>query len=519
MKAIMLMFDTLNRHYLPCYGCSWTHAPNFKRLAEKTCVFDNCYVGSMPCMPARRELHTGRYNFLHRSWSPLEPFDDSAIEMMSANGIYTHLVTDHQHYWEDGGATYHFRYTSFDFIRGQEGDPYLGDVKAMHGKDKIHCTAGEFKAAMDQVNRQQIQSEEDMPQYRTFASGMHFIETNKEADNWFLQLECFDPHEPFFVPDKYKMLYEDSYAGEPFDWPGYGHAEKDPVKREHIRKTYAALLSMCDAHLGKLLDLMDRYDMWKDTMLIVNTDHGFMLDEHDYWGKNIMPWYNETARIPLFIWDPRSNIHGERRNSLVQTIDLPVTLLNYFGISPTKDMEGHNLAETIVNDKPVRDSALFGVFGGHVCVTDTHYVYMRGIGEGENTPLYQYTYMPMHLYNMFSVPEMHTAELTTPFSFTKGCRPMKIKSGHWVEKDTHARIGYVDAFHIHENLLFDLENDPAQMHPLNHPELERKMLSKMIALMEANDAPIEQYERLKIKRKQQEPYLAKQEENYESILG
>ena len=96
---------------------------------------------------------------------------------------------------------------------------------------------------------------------------------------------------------------------------------------------------------------------------------------------------------------------------------------------------------------------------------------------------------------------------------------MKIKSGHWVEKDTHARIGYVDAFHIHENLLFDLENDPAQMHPLNHPELERKMLSKMIALMEANDAPIEQYERLKIKRKQQEPYLAKQEENYESILG
>ena len=89
MKAIMLMFDTLNRHFLPPYGCDWTIAPNFKRLAEKTCVFDNCYVGSMPCMPARRELHTGRYNFLHRSWGPLEPYDDSAIEMLSANGVYT----------------------------------------------------------------------------------------------------------------------------------------------------------------------------------------------------------------------------------------------------------------------------------------------------------------------------------------------------------------------------------------------------------------------------------------------
>ena len=29
----------------------------------------------------------------------------------------------------------------------------------------------------------------------------------------------------------------------------------------------------------KILDMMDKYDLWKDTMLIVNTDHGFMLGE------------------------------------------------------------------------------------------------------------------------------------------------------------------------------------------------------------------------------------------------
>ena len=499
MKAIMLMFDTLNRHYLPCYGCDWTHAPNFARLAQRTCVFDNAYVGSMPCMPARRELHTGRYNFLHRSWGPLEPFDDSAIQMLSENGVYTHLVTDHQHYWEDGGATYHFRYSSFDFIRGQEGDPYIGDVDSMRGYDKINRTAGEFKFKMDQVNRANRRGEEDMPQVKTFAAGMRFIEANREADNWFLQLECFDPHEPFDVPEKYRSLYEDSYAGEPFDWPGYGRAEEDPVRREHIRKTYAALLSMCDAHLGKLLDVMDAHDMWKDTMLIVNTDHGFMLDEHDYWGKNIMPWYNETAHIPMFIWDPRSRVAGERRGSLVQNIDVPVTLLDFFGLPKTKDMKGANLRQVIERDEPVRDTAMFGVFGGHACVTDGRYVYMRGIGEGENEPLYQYTYMPMHLYNMFSVPEMRTVELAEPFSFTKGCRPMKIRSGRWVDRDTHARIGYVDADHIHENLLFDLETDPHQMHPLEDATLEERMLNALVAQMRANDAPEEQYTRLKIR--------------------
>ena len=35
MKAIMVMFDTLNRRMLPPYGCDWTHAPNFARLAEQ----------------------------------------------------------------------------------------------------------------------------------------------------------------------------------------------------------------------------------------------------------------------------------------------------------------------------------------------------------------------------------------------------------------------------------------------------------------------------------------------------
>ena len=68
MKAIVVMFDTLNRHFLPNYGCDWTHAPNFERLGDRAVTFDNAWVGSMPCMPARRDMHTGRLNFLHRSW-------------------------------------------------------------------------------------------------------------------------------------------------------------------------------------------------------------------------------------------------------------------------------------------------------------------------------------------------------------------------------------------------------------------------------------------------------------------
>ena len=122
MRAIMVMFDTLNRRMLSPYGCDWVKTPNFDRLAERTVTFQQSYAGSLPCMPARRELHTGRLNFLHRSWGPLEPFDDSMPELLKKNGVYTHLISDHYHYWEDGGATYHTRYNSWEIIRGQEGD-------------------------------------------------------------------------------------------------------------------------------------------------------------------------------------------------------------------------------------------------------------------------------------------------------------------------------------------------------------------------------------------------------------
>ena len=128
MKAIMVMFDSLCRRMLSPYGATDVQTPGFQRLAEHSLRFDQSWIGSMPCMPARRDLHTGRYNFLHRAWGPIEPFDDSLPEILKNNGIYSHLITDHYHYWQDGGATYHNRYASAEFVRGQEVDEYKAAI-------------------------------------------------------------------------------------------------------------------------------------------------------------------------------------------------------------------------------------------------------------------------------------------------------------------------------------------------------------------------------------------------------
>ncbi|SDT45819.1 sulfatase [Microlunatus soli] len=483
MKAIMVMFDTLNKRFLPPYGNDWVHAPNFRRLAERTATFDTCYAGSMPCMPARREIHTGRHNFLHRGWGPLEPFDDSMPELLQDNGIYTHLVTDHQHYWEDGGATYHNRYCSYEFFRGQEGDAWKGHVADPEDAPNLKAMRSPMYR-QDVINRQYLSEVDDHPQTKTFDAGLHFLRTNHDQDNWFVQIETFDPHEPFYSYEQHKKHYPHDYDGPDFDWPDYKQVLESDGEVEHLRYEYASLLSMCDESLGRVLDTMDDLDLWDDTMLIVCTDHGFLLGEHGWWGKNVQPWYDETIHTPLFIWDPRSRVQGERRGSLVQTIDFAPTLLDYFGLEPTPDMLGRSLRQTIADDEPVREAGLFGAFGGHVSVTDGRYVYMRAPHTPENRPLAEHTLMPTHMRGRFTPAELRGAELAGPFGFTKGVPVLKV--------DGQA----MTSPYAFGTLLFDLQTDPEQQHPMIDDQLELRMIEAMLDLFRVNEAPPEQYERL-----------------------
>lgn len=478
MKAIMVMFDSLNRHMLPPYGGDWTHAPNFARLAQRAVTYDNAYAGSMPCMPARRELHTGRYNFLHRSWGPLEPFDDSMPELLKQNGVHTHLASDHPHYWEDGGATYHGRYSTWEFFRGQEGDPWKGQVAdPPQPEDLKQMRMPSYR--QDWVNRQHMPTEDLHSQTRTFDAGLEFIRTNAAQDNWFVQIETFDPHEPFFSHKRYKDLYPHDYDGPHFDWPDYKRVIEADDQVQHARYEYAALLSMCDHSLGRVLDAMDEHGLWEDTLLIVNTDHGLLLGEKGWWGKSVQPWYNELVHLPLFVSDPRDGRAGERADALVQTIDLAPTLLEYFGVAVPADAQGFPL-----NSGLSREAALFGIHGGHVNVTDGRYVYMRAPHQKSNAPLEEHTLMPTHMKSRFSPAELADLRLAEPFSFTKGVRTLLIQGRT-----------FLNPFH-HGTLLFDLSSDPEQLTPIVDDDAELRMATLLVDLLRESDAPPSQYERL-----------------------
>lgn len=503
MRTIFVLFDSLVRAALECYGSDSVATPNFKRFAERAITFDTHFVGSLPCMPARRDLHTGRINFLHRSWGPLEPFDRSLPELLQAAGVYTHLVSDHYHYWEDGGATYHNRYSSWEFIRGQEWDrwkamvqPPLERLRAMYHPMQ-HPQGAQDGRLQAMVNREFMREENDFCCPRTFAAGFEFLDRNRDADNWLLHLECFDPHEPFHAPARFRERYPSGYQGPILDWPRYQRNAQDALEVAELRANYAALASMCDEYFGRLLDYMDQHQLWDNTALVLSTDHGLLLAEHDWWGKNRMPFFNEIAHIPLVIHHPGfRHLAGQRRQALTQTIDLMPTLLAMHGVSAPATAQGHNLLPLLEQDHPVRQAALYGMFGAGTNITDGRYTYFRYPEDMTQQMLWEYTLMPMHLKTLFPVEELRGAELAPPFGFTQGVPVLKVPARRNAKGQPAGHQGQGGGYEDTTTVLFDLSNDYEQLKPFRDPDIEARLLTLMRELMQANEAPAEAFTRL-----------------------
>jgi arylsulfatase A-like enzyme len=497
MRVVFLLFDSLNRRALSTYG-GQIPTPNFERLARRAVTFDNHYIGSMPCMPARRDMHTGRLCFLHRSWGPLEPFDDSFPVILRKAGIYTHLVSDHYHYFEDGGATYHSRYTTWDYIRGQEADQWVAMVKPPLERFREQYHPSQFEdhrngyRLQGMLNRQRIVEEADFPSVQCFDSTLAFLADNGAEDGWLAQLETFDPHEPFHAPRKYREMFRSGYNGPTLDWPRYREVQETEAEVAEMKANYAALVALCDAQLGRLLDDFDANDRWADTALVLTTDHGFMLSEHDWWAKNRMPFYNEIANIPLFIHHPaHADRAGSRVSALTQTTDLMPTFLDMFGVAPGPHVTGSSLMPLLAGAaRKARDIAIYGIFGGAINATDGRYTYFRYPARMESHDLYEYTLMPMHNTSFFEIRELENAVLHRGFDFTRGAPLLKIPALPDAKRSP-TQGGFADT----RTVLYDLVVDPHQMQPLDAPGIEARMCEAIVAEMRRHDAPPELYAR------------------------
>ncbi|MFS0724943.1 sulfatase [Paenibacillus sp. 1P07SE] len=486
MKTILILLDTLNRRHLAAYGSEGVaRTPNIDRLAERSIVFDQHWSGSLPCMPARRDILTGRAAFLEKGWGAIEPYDRTLPEALRGAGCFSHIATDHYHYFATGGENYCQAFDTWDFHRGQEDDPWHSRVTPPPPPDAYYGRV----ALQRELNKQLQVREADYPGPRTMTSACDWLERNASEDRFFLMVEAFDPHEPFDAPDSYLAMYGDDYEGPRYDWPHYGTADVPQAAQLHLRNRYAANLSMIDHWLGKLLQVMDRHNLWEDTLVLFTTDHGFLLGEHLQMGKNTMHVYNELAHLPLMVSLPGAAGAGSRIAALTQNIDLMPTILDYMDVPIPDSVQGRSLRPVIEGRTDrVREAALFGYHGMAVNLTDGRYTYMRAPAAADNHPCYSYTSVPttFRAYMGREAPEQIETGRFLPFTSWPVFRIPHTRPGI-----THDR-----SREVMQSQLFDIREDYEQQSPISDAALERRMTTKMVGLMREMQAPVEQYIRL-----------------------
>jgi arylsulfatase A-like enzyme len=401
-NIVLVLVDSLNRGDLRCYAgpSAPVETPNVDRLARRARRFDNHFVGSLPCMPARRELFAGFKELLWRPWGPLEHFDLRLPRLLEAQGYATAIVTDHYHYWEESGNGYLQSFQQTELVRGHEHDNWRPPVppdepvpRWVENVERWRPGAGRQYYA----NVRDFASEEDFFPARVFGAAARWLDRPPRRP-FFLQIESFDVHEPFHVPEPYRSAFGDPSGYDRFTvWPPYQDpralaafmAAASPEELAFVRSQYLAKLAFVDARLGAVFDALDRGDLWPDTVVILTTDHGHDLGERGVFGKQYPHW-DSHANIPLLVWHPERPGEGRPVTALTQTVDLFATLADAAGVALDAP-HGRSLVP-LLGGEPVdgwRQALLYGTFGEGVCCTDGEWTLFKS--PTGDAPLYAYS--------------------------------------------------------------------------------------------------------------------------------
>ena len=416
MNIVLVVFDSLRKDCLGCYGAPFwgkVKTPHLDALANESLMMTRVFPESLPTLQVRRALYTGQrvYPFVNADfhlkggffgatgWGPIPEEQDTMAELLQENGYRAGLFSSVYHMFKPS-MNFWRGFNQWMFIRGKERDPYRSGPlpsqeeidhwlpPAMQNEGKVALLRQEL---MNMYNRK---NEEDHIVAQVMINAARWLEENQDAENFFLTVESFDPHEPWFVPEHYCRMYDTSDAHEQV-LSGYSGTEETPP--EILRRTqanYSGLVTMCDRWFGHLYETMKNLGLLDNTLLIVTSDHGHAIGDDNYIGKRGYPSKREVFDIPLLIRHPKGVAAGEKNNLLIQHTDISAMILESAGIKLEKPIHGQNFYKNAIEKgAPIRDHVTVG-WGSAMTVIDDKW-WLNCKVDGKGAFLYDLTTDPM----------------------------------------------------------------------------------------------------------------------------
>jgi len=385
-NVLLITVDTLRADHLSCYGYGLKTTPYIDKLAAEGVRFERAYTAIPLTGPAHFSLFTSRYPHEHGARrNGVAMASDTAIaawpQILRANG-----------------------YRSAAFVSAWPLTARLTGLDAWFDHYDENLTR-----TYQMVNSSRWA--EDVTPLAT-----NWLKQNGQGDKpFFLWVHYFDPHAPYTFRKHFADLARTGVASVQIS---------DAEMRERIRN-YDTEVAYTDWYIGKLLSAVDDIQLTDSTLVILMSDHGESLGEHDYVGHG-RHLYENILRVPLIMRLPSKVKAG-------QVISTPVSILD---VAPT-------VLDLTVQSELAQSKAPLRFSGRTLAPSITH-----------QQTLAQRRFYPM------------------TFPGKKGFAPQWL-SWIWIrDEELPLRLGYIDrsskfVWAPEERKLFsyDIGHDPQEMHP------------------------------------------------------
>jgi arylsulfatase len=206
-------------------------------------------------------------------------------------------------------------------------------------------------------------------------NGRKLIKSCSGDKPWFLQVNFNGPHDPMDVTRS--MAESCDSVSYPFP---YDHKELSPEKNNEIRRNYSSMVENIDRQIGLFLDLLKERGELDNTIIVLSSDHGEMLGDHDRWAKSV-PW-QPSVSIPLIVCGP-GIAQGMVNNEVTANLDLSATFVDLGGAEKPDTMTARSLMPVLEGKKSSVRERVFSGLGSWHMVYDGTWKFISQF-EGEN---------------------------------------------------------------------------------------------------------------------------------------
>jgi uncharacterized sulfatase len=376
---ILLVLDTHRAERMSIYGNERDTTPVLEMFAQGATIFDAAIAPAPWTVPSHASMFTGLYPTVHQttqSYTALPDDIPTIAELLRQNGYETVGFCNNPLVGVlDNGLKRGFNH--FYNYSGTFPDiPEIGEVTtAKHIQHRLNVLLQHISGPIEkQFGRSPLllklatmpifvplwsktfnfkgntqRSLEDMAAYirARFAGGSDqplfmFINMMETHLPYYPPANYIDKWAPYFKKDREARIFLQQFNYQSYRWMApilEPFTEKEEAVLSDI---YSAETNYQDRQLRKLFRALKRSGQLDNTMVIVVSDHGESLGEHEFMGHAFVT-YNELARVPLFIRYPEMFPAGERVEHTVSTRRLFHTMMEAAGIE--QELFGHTVSE------------------------------------------------------------------------------------------------------------------------------------------------------------------------------